>query len=36
VSAEIADQAGKHYSLDELGALSEAYWNDWSKRNAKT
>jgi hypothetical protein len=35
VSADVIDQAGKHYSLAELGALSDAYWKDWSERNSQ-
>lgn len=35
-SAEITDQASRHYTIEELSTLSEAYWNDWSERSAKT
>ncbi len=35
-SADVTDQDGKHYSIAELGALSDAYWKDWSERSPQT
>jgi hypothetical protein len=32
-AAEVTDEAGKSYSLDELTALCKGYWDDWAKRN---
>ena len=31
--ATVTDEAGKEYSIEELGALSKGYWDEWSKRN---
>ena len=31
--ATVIDEAGKAYSIEELGALCNGYWNDWSKRD---
>lgn len=28
-SAEVDDEAGKSYSIEELGEICEAYWNAW-------
>lgn len=27
-SAEVEDEAGKNYTIEELGNLSEAYWDE--------
>lgn len=32
-SATVTDEAGKAYSIEELGALCKGYWDDWSKQN---
>lgn len=31
--AEVTDESGKYYSIEELSALCEGYWDDWSRRN---
>ncbi|MCB0063205.1 MAG: hypothetical protein KDE19_13875 [Caldilineaceae bacterium] len=31
--AEVADEAGRYYSIDELGSLCKSYWDEWSTRN---
>jgi hypothetical protein len=30
--AEVTDEAGKAYSIEELDVLCRGYWNDWSKQ----
>jgi hypothetical protein len=32
-SAEVADEDGKAYSLDELDTLCKGYWDEWANRN---
>jgi hypothetical protein len=32
-SAEVIDEGGKSYSLDELDALCKGYWDEWESRN---
>ncbi len=34
IGAEVTDESGRQYTLNELGDISEAYWNEWS-RNSK-
>jgi len=31
--AEVSDEAGRSYSLDQLDALCLAYWDEWEKKN---
>lgn len=33
VYATVTDEAGKAYSIEELGNLCKGYWEEWSKRN---
>ena len=30
-SANVKDEAGKDYTIEELGNLSESYWDEWEK-----
>ena len=32
-SAEVKDEGGTEYSIDELDALCRGYWNDWKAKN---
>ncbi|EKD26139.1 MAG: hypothetical protein ACD_79C01346G0001 [uncultured bacterium] len=32
-SAKVEDEAGKEYTIEELGNLSEAYWEEWENNN---
>lgn len=32
-SAKVNDESGKEYAIEELGNLSEAYWNEWENNN---
>jgi len=34
-TAIVTDEANKKYSIEELDALCESYWNEWSKKNRK-
>lgn len=34
-SAEVADEAGKSYSIGELGEICEAYWNAWENEETR-
>jgi hypothetical protein len=32
-SAEVTDEAGKSYSIEELDALCKGYWDEWADKN---
>lgn len=32
-SAEVHDEAGKSYSIDELDVICRGYWDDWAAKN---
>ncbi len=32
-SAEVTDEAGKSYSIEELDVLCKGYWDDWANKN---
>jgi hypothetical protein len=32
-AAQVNDEGGHPYSIDELGILCKGYWDDWSKRS---
>jgi hypothetical protein len=32
-SAKVKDEAGKEYTIEELGNLSESYWDEWGSNN---
>ena len=34
-TAIVTDEADKKYSIEELDALCESYWNEWSEKNRK-
>ena len=34
-SAEVLDEVGKPYSLEELRQIAKAYWHDWSVKHGK-
>jgi hypothetical protein len=34
-SARVYDEVGKEYSILELGAVCEAYWNEWKMKHDK-
>ncbi|HKB60911.1 MAG TPA: hypothetical protein VKC56_12795 [Gallionellaceae bacterium] len=34
-SAEVTDEAGKSYTIDELDSLCNAYWEEWASRTAR-
>jgi len=31
--AEVSDESGKQYTIDDLDELCKAYWDEWSKRS---
>lgn len=33
-SAEVVDESGKNYSIDELDTLCKSYWDSWANRSA--
>jgi hypothetical protein len=33
ISAEVTDETGKSYSIEELGILCKSYWDDWANKN---
>lgn len=32
-SAEVTDEAGKSYTIEELDTLCRGYWNEWANKN---
>lgn len=32
-SAEVTDEAGKSYSIEELDVICKEYWDDWANRS---
>lgn len=34
-AAQVADEGGKQYDVNELGQICEDYWNEWSNKNKR-
>jgi len=34
-AAEVVDESGKQYTIDQLNEICKAYWHEWSQRSQK-